>query len=433
MGSRIKILFVSEAATLAHVIRPLVLARTLPTDEFEITFAGGSSFPFVFRSGEFRQLPLASRSPAEFASILKKGGIIFDRSILHRYVKEELQIIAAEKPDVIVGDLRPSLAVSTRIANIPLITLTNAYWSPYARSLPRFPIPVTGLTENLGRLGKFGHQAIHAFEAASQRLLPKILKAQSAGIDQVCEDYGYTKFTDYLTGFTFGDVTLFADVPSIVPTTDLPPSCRYVGPLNWAPEVSLPAWWDSIPKRRTVVYVALGSSGNYRILPAVLSALQKIDCAIVVSSAGKREIGSLNTGSNLGRAQLFVADWLPGDQIARRASLVVSNGGSPTSYQALSAGTPVLGISSNMDQLLSMTWTSMAGAGELLRSDTATVKSIEQAAWRLLGDPDYRLASKRVADEIQTFQPKEILLRTIAELLQGRKSDERLSAVSPLR
>ena len=115
VGKRIRILFISEAATLAHVIRPLVLARGLSQEDFEITFAGGNAFATVFRPHEFRQLPLASRSPTEFARILSKGGVIFDQPTLQRYVEEELLLFASENPDIVVGDLRPSQRHSVRV------------------------------------------------------------------------------------------------------------------------------------------------------------------------------------------------------------------------------------------------------------------------------------------------------------------------------
>ena len=51
---------------------------------------------------------------------------------------------------------------------------------------------------------------------------------------------------------------------------------------------------------------------------------------------------------------VHVTDYLPGDIVARHSRLVVCNGGSPTSHQALLAGVPVLGIPDNLDQVLNM-------------------------------------------------------------------------------
>ena len=48
-------------------------------------------------------------------------------------------MIREVEPDVVVGDFRLSLSVSARVAGVPYLAITNAYWSPYARQ--RFPLP----------------------------------------------------------------------------------------------------------------------------------------------------------------------------------------------------------------------------------------------------------------------------------------------------
>jgi UDP:flavonoid glycosyltransferase YjiC (YdhE family) len=80
---------------------------------------------------------------------------------------------------------------------------------------------------------------------------------------------------------------------------------------------------------------------------------------------------------------VITADYLPGTALARQAALVVCNGGSPTAHQALSAGTPVLGLAGNMDQHLSMRSVTTAGVGLLVRSEHATPTAFARAVERL--------------------------------------------------
>jgi UDP:flavonoid glycosyltransferase YjiC (YdhE family) len=79
---------------------------------------------------------------------------------------------------------------------------------------------------------------------------------------------------------------------------------------------------------------------------------------------------------------VHIADYLPGEQAAQRSRLVICNGGSPTSQQALAAGVPVLGIAGNLDQYLNMAGVVRSGAGMLLRSDRLAEEALRSAALR---------------------------------------------------
>ncbi|MDD5328894.1 MAG: glycosyltransferase, partial [Sulfuricella sp.] len=80
-----------------------------------------------------------------------------------------------------------------------------------------------------------------------------------------------------------------------------------------------------------------------------------------------------------------------------RAQLVICNGGSPTSQQALAAGVPVLGIAGNLDQFLNMQAVEARGAGLCLRADRATPIAIRHATTRLLGNPAFRDSAGKLA------------------------------------
>jgi UDP:flavonoid glycosyltransferase YjiC (YdhE family) len=77
---------------------------------------------------------------------------------------------------------------------------------------------------------------------------------------------------------------------------------------------------------------------------------------------------------------------VPGDEAARRARLVITNGGSSTGYQALTEGTPVLGIPYNLDQYLATDAIDRAGVGRSLRSGTLTAEALGRCAMEMLGD-----------------------------------------------
>jgi len=154
-------------------------------------------------------------------------------------------------------------------------------------------------------------------------------------LNRVREKYGLPSLGSNLCRmFTDGDYALYADAPELVPTYDRPANHQYLGPVLWSPAVALPSWWDSLPTDRPIVYATLGTSGGRRLLQVVLNPLA--DLPVTVGAATADRSDSTNVPANA-----FVADYLPGEAAAARSAVVICNGGSMTTQQALAAGVPV--------------------------------------------------------------------------------------------
>jgi UDP:flavonoid glycosyltransferase YjiC (YdhE family) len=160
--------------------------------------------------------------------------------------------------------------------------------------------------------------------------------------------------------------------------------------------VALPAWWGQVPDDRPLVYVTLGSSGSIKKLPILLKALGQLPVYAMVSTAGR-------VATEAPAGNVFMADFLPGDQAAARSALVVSNGGSTTGYQALREGRPLVGVASNLDQYLAMGAIQEAGAGVLLRAGLLTPEAVQEGVRRVLDDPSYGEAARRIQGEFMQF------------------------------
>jgi UDP:flavonoid glycosyltransferase YjiC (YdhE family) len=182
------------------------------------------------------------------------------------------------------------------------------------------------------------------------------------------------------------------------------PGQEFLGPVQWEPAATPP----TLPTG-TVVYVTLGSSGRGRLLPAVVRAFADLPVTVVAASAGASLPDPLPHN-------VIAHDYLPGTAVARQAALVVCNGGSPTVQQALSAGTPVLGLAGNMDQHLNMRSVTTAGVGLLLRSEHATPTTIAQAARRLLDEPAFHTRARDMADQFATYDAPAAFARAVERL-----------------
>jgi UDP:flavonoid glycosyltransferase YjiC (YdhE family) len=406
---RKKILFIAEAVTLAHVGRALTLAAALDPSQYEVHFACADGYDFCFKDTGFTRWRISSISSRQFLAALAKGKPVYDEATLAGYVAEDQRLLKEISPDLVVGDFRLSLSVSARLAGIPYLTVTNAYWSPYVKrqytvpNIPltaRLPIAVANALFRMARPIAFG---VHTLPLNSVR--------RKAGLPSLGFDLNRV--------YTDADYTLYADVPELFPPSELPDNHRFIGPVLWSPPLPLPDWWGQLPADRPLVYLTLGSSGQGELLPAALQALAGLPITVVAATAGKIAVQEVP-------ANAHVVDFLPGEEAARRASLVICNGGSPTSQQALVAGVPVIGIASNLDQFLNMQGVAGAGAGALLRADRFRAAGLTDTVKAMLGNQDAAGAARRLAATFGNYDASVQFTLLLSEILTSTGSESSL-------
>jgi UDP:flavonoid glycosyltransferase YjiC (YdhE family) len=415
-SARRRILFVSEAVTLAQVVRLLVLARSLPRDQYEVHFAAAHFDELIFAGADLRRWPLWSLDPDTVERRVRGGRRIYGLRTLRRYLQEDLRVIDAVRPDVIVGDLRLSLTVAAPLRGIPHAALINAYWSPHAVRPDGFPLPDHPIVRLLGpRL------AAQYFPKA----LPFVFRHFAAPINQLRAEHQLPPIGSLAEVLCAGDLTLHPDPAALVPTLGGPASHRHLGPVLWSPALPLPPWWQRLDPARPTVYLTLGSSGRRELLPLVVRAIAQLPLRpqILVSTAGRAPLPDLPPDTH-------VAPYLPGDLAAARADLVVSNGGSTTSYQALAAGRPVVGIASNLDQYLAMDAIARSGAGLLVRGGEATAAAIQASVGRGLQEPAFATAARAVAGHFDATQAPARFARALDDAIGGRAETQPRPAAS---
>ena len=401
-----RILFIAEAVTLAQVTRLAVLARALEEDgRYEAHFACASFDPMVFRQGEFQRWPIHSLSKDVVEAKIAAGKRIYETDVLSRYVAEELDLFARVRPAMVVGDLRLSLSVSAAVARVPCATLINAYWSPHVVR-QGFPLPEHPIVRFLG---------VEKAERYFPQAIPHVFAHFTRPVNALRRKHRLPEIGDLLQVLTHGDRTLYPDVPALTPTRALPASHRFLGPVLWAPEGSLPALASDRPR----VYVTLGSSGKIEALPIVLAALAELGPShgieAIVATAGRAR--GLVAAPNV-----EIVDFVPGHLAARASQLVVCNGGSSTGYQALAEGKPVLGIPYNLDQYLAMTAIRDAGAGVLLRSGTLTTAQVKHAIVAMMSEPRFTAAATSLQQSLRGIDARARFRGIVDEIAFGEQA-----------
>lgn len=381
--ARTRILFVAENVSLAQVVRLRVLAGSLDPQRYEVVFACSEFDPLIFDGTGFERRTIHSMSAAQMHRRLSWGRRLYGRSTLAGYVREDIELLERVRPALVVGDLRLSLLIAAPKLGIPHAALINAYWSPHAQR-DGFPLPVHPVVRMIGP----ARVAPHVGKA-----MPLVLDHFASPVNALRKRYGLPAIGNLLEVLTSADHTLFPDVPELVP---LVPAARglcsrqhFLGPVLWSPDVPLPRELDAGNSSMPLVYVTLGSSGDVRLIDALLSALARLPVRVLLATAGRFDRMRLPRN-------VIAARYAPGSEAARRSALVICNGGSSTGYQALHEGVPVLGLPFNFDQSLSMQAIERAGAGLAVLPHEASVERLMFAITALLTDASYSEAAQRI-------------------------------------
>lgn len=350
--------------TLAHVARPYRLAQAAAAAGYRVVIAAAGYYDRLLPLDEFQRLPLTTLAPALFGKRLRRGSPLYDLGTLKGYVREDLAHIEAVQPDLILSDFRVSLCVSARLAGIPTLSLSNGYWHPTARL--EIPCPSLGFRRFM--------PAAWA-DALFRRIYPLAFRLHCRPFNRLRRAFGLEPdFTDIRQVYTWGDATLFADLPGLIRHRELPPSCTYLGPLLWAPAQAQPAWWGQW-QAAPLVYLNLGSSGPAHLLDRLIRWCLAAGWQ-VLAATGANPAVARQWAAHPG---VFCAPALAGDAAARAAQAVINNGGSPSAYQALAEGRPVIGICENLDQYLNMAALEPLGATLGLRSDAVSGRQLRDA------------------------------------------------------
>jgi len=383
VSRRKRVLFFAEPATLAHVVRPTVLAAALSRCGYDVQIATGNDFEKLAAEAGLVVRKLDCIGTDAYLSAVRASHVVFPLEVLERYVADDRRHIADFKPDVVVGDFRLSLSVSARLAGVPYICVSNAYWSPYAATSTE--IPAHWSTRLLGP-GFAG--------AVFRPIAPLILGLHALPMRRLRARYGMPSIgLDLRRVFTDGDITVFADVPDLVPGADggQPQRYTYIGAIPWSPDVDLPPEIVALADTQRLVYVSLGSSGNPALLAPIVQAVADDGCVPIVATGRASDSERRLPGNGVARP------FLPGARMARIASAVICNGGSPATQQALAEGTPVLGIPENLDQLLNMQFVVRSGSGLALRADRVDRRPVASHLERLNGDPSFANEARAAA------------------------------------
>ncbi|MCX5883589.1 MAG: hypothetical protein NTU74_17880 [Deltaproteobacteria bacterium] len=331
-----KFLVIGEAVTLAHIVRPLKISQALTEMGHDVCFATDirEFGKFISINPKLRFRPLPSIG-TQFLTRTRNRQRPYSNRDIENYLLNDRKIMDIEKPDCIIHDFRISMNLLRGLGHY-ICPIVDAYWATVPGEVFTLPPPQPGIFAKIAYLfpasvrGIFGCVVDHAGAGPFDRA------ARSLGIRPL------HRFSKYLLS---GDHILLAASAETFPTIRPKINHAYLGHIEWTPDTELN---ESIADLEYDIYLSLGSSGPAEQIPVMLKWLAELNLRTLLCTGTKHDSGKYNSG------QVYVRQFVDGKDAAQRARVTICNGGSPSVYQALSAGCPVLGITSNPDQALCM-------------------------------------------------------------------------------
>lgn len=346
-----KLLALPNAHALAHVSRLLEVAKVLRARGHEIIFAGHGKYLQVAGWDGFETRELAYMPVEQVVRAVRSGKLweIYREDQLEQFMKAELALYEAEKPDLLLLDNRPSARASAEQAGLPCVAIVNVHLVPYRR-LPffslgnivgeRFPgVALADRVENLSENFLYDRLVMGGLNRIRKRL-------------GLCRRYGYEHEE--------GDVSLLADIPEFSPVRALPAHARYVGPLTWHNTLPPPACLDRLDRAKPTVYLSLGSEGLEDLLGHLSTfAAEGVQIVVALGAASADPAMVLPPG-------VFLERYVNTDALLPHCTLVCCHGGNGTLYQALAHGLPCVVVATHQEQYYGGKRIRALGLGEAL-------------------------------------------------------------------
>jgi UDP:flavonoid glycosyltransferase YjiC (YdhE family) len=352
-----KVLVFSQGVNLTHFFRPLILIKQLLLQNNKVTF--------LLYEKHHRFIPkdisakttidfLKTVNPKRFQQNIYDKTPVYSLKKLQKMIDEDLAMIDQHRPDVIIGDLRFSLAVSARLKSIPYITITNAHWSD-KRLLKKIEI----VDSSMGRVveSKFfqGSFALFHKQLLALHTIPLNLMKKKHNLKN-CINYSYFDIN------CEGDFTLYADHPDYSPLEEMNDCEFYTGPMEWFPPSKLPPLPQEFAIKERNVYINMGNMGPVKNIHNLIDACLELDLRIILGTCGRFSLPPHQETSPF----IYAGDFIPGDEALTLSALSISPGGVSAVYPAIKRGVYTLAIPGHLDAYLSMQGAVANEIGEIM-------------------------------------------------------------------
>jgi MGT family glycosyltransferase len=380
---------------LAHVGRTILVGNALQKQGFRVLFSGQGRYLRLVEKEDFEVISTESVEAKHLLTQARRkmaGVNLFTAEGFDNLVQLGLKQLDKLKPDVVLHDLQPSMAIAAAIAGIPCISIVNAYLTRYSLT----PLETV-----------IFHPMVRPFlEPIRRRMASKPFR-------QLSSKYNLPRNAIFKDMLGIADLVLMPDVPEFVPTKNLPNHYKYCGPLVWEPENGSTAALKDLDHERLTIYFTLGSTGLPEMFYKVINDLRDTEYQVIMTTGSQlnpEEFGALPDN-------FIVKSFFPGSTVLKYSHAMICHGGNGTIYQALEAGRPIIAIPTHIDQRASAYLMEKQGAGLVIQPDH--MDKLLPALKKLLSTPSYKENAERMKGVLKNQDGAKTAARLIVEHLDA--------------
>ena len=313
---------------MSHYLRCIELVKRFPNSE--ILFASSSAYnQFVIEQG-LRLFEVDAFDEKEVVQCSKE----FDFSWLnyndiYRVYKDQIRVIKELSPDVVIGDVAPTLKMAAEKCGVEYWSLMNGYMTPYYKYVRKLSIRHKAY-KHLKDLPESLSDKITSFaEKIAFKIVHKPFK-------KIRRQEGLSTVKSYMLE-TQGDYNFVCDSEDLFPQTDLPRNYEIIGNLN--PIINKGEVEDLSDFNRPTIVLTMGSSGDWSFWEFLYEKeFEKYN----IIKAGYNEKSKAKHVRNI--------DFVDLDELLKSTRLLICHGGNGTIYKGLRSGVTIFCKTSIFEQ-----------------------------------------------------------------------------------
>ncbi|MDQ6436059.1 glycosyltransferase [Mesorhizobium sp. LHD-90] len=293
------------------------------------------------------------------------GQSMYDPDEMRTYVLAEVEYFRCHEVQAVVIGFTLTTLLSTRIADVLLVTQHAGSYIPPLFERGMLPAPSRPVQPFFNYIPR----SLARFLINKATNTPRLyLKA----FDALCAELGIARIPSF-PALLLGDLSLVTEAPEVYgvseeemrawrpsgraywPTTRL----EYTGPIFAEFDALIPIEVDeALGRKGPIVYVAI-TSAPAELVRSVVKEVAGTGAEVIVAA-------TVHDLSDLAGPRVTVGGILPSQKIMPRVDLLVSAGGQGSLQCAMAAGTPVIGIPLQPEQDANVHLLELKGAARLL-------------------------------------------------------------------
>jgi MGT family glycosyltransferase len=317
-------------------------------------------------------------------------------------------LIADVGADVLVGDVMSyGPGMVAELTGVPWVTVSVVPLSSPSRDLPP-----TGLALHPAR-GSLGRVRDRLLWAAMAPMVARL--DRSFGVAR--RAVGLPAGSPFAQAGLSPTATILTGSPSIeYPRSDLPSGHEFVGRIPAAGQGRTVGRRPHAGRPRVLVTQGTFNTDPRELIQPALRALAGDDVEVIVTT-GRR--GDLDVGIPV-PANATVADFLDYPAVLPTLDAVVTNGGWGGTLEFLATGLPVVVAGGDLDKPEIAARVAWSGAGVDLRTGRPRATAVGRAVRRVLTEPSYGAAARRIASELALLGGVQAAADIIERVASGR-------------